>query len=136
MSDSESSPGTDAVLSLFVKMAEQSQFEVSITLLVHGAIVTGMITSGQKYMAAMGETLASGVIDPAQQEIYRNGFKGASEAIAASGADQEPNYIHLRQAQVVHGSVLSPQGAGVWWRGALESVDGWFLGLLATAPPV
>jgi hypothetical protein len=125
----------DWFLQNLVNLVNAREIELGITLNLGGFLVSGRLVSGQKYFGGFGEDLGSTFNDPEIRrnveqsyaqlgEIYTAGRK-AGEAVAP------PNYLHLMNARFFHtAGVPIPTDGGVWWRGRISEVSGFFLGTL------
>lgn len=120
-------PNSDGLLSALVYLVNSNEgLELSITLHVHGAIVTGMLTSQQRYLAGMEEEAAAGG--------FAKFFSTISTAIqdtAKSATPRPLRSIHLRNARISLGQgAFVPSPGGAWWRGRIHEVDGFVLGTI------
>lgn len=113
------------LLATLVDLAEQGAITASITLQIHGAVVTGTLVRASEHMKGIREQIAGSA--PAMAD----GLKKAQEMLDAQPTDQalidESPFVHLREATVWLGGtpVQVP-----WWAGHLRAVDGWLLGTL------
>ncbi|MEQ9000526.1 MAG: gas vesicle accessory protein GvpU [Coleofasciculus sp. B1-GNL1-01] len=126
----------DLMLETFVSLAEEQDFSLGVTLTVHGLLISGHIISFQKYLEGIAQSFESATgnqkIGQIIAESYRNASQEYSEIRRAQGIEELPTrrYIHLSDARFRFGdSVVSP-GTGVYWRGRLDEVDGFFLGII------
>jgi hypothetical protein len=125
----------DWLLSLLVNLANK-KLEAGITLQISGLLVSGQLASEASYLewisSELTETAAHifegtdtkfGEIVPNADELYGSEERSMYKAV--------PTFLHLRNAKFyVPGSQqLLPQ-RGVWWRGRLSEVSGFFLGEL------
>ncbi|MFZ3213131.1 MAG: gas vesicle accessory protein GvpU [Terriglobales bacterium] len=133
----------DLILQFIVGMASQTGVETPITLTVKGVYVSGYIVSGARFFDGVTEEMSKGSF--ASQEVKKftlDFFKNFAEAFRQPEATKDnaetdprlyrPDFIHLRAARffapgTVHMAIPSN---GAWWRGRLDSVDGFFLGSL------
>ena len=138
------------ILQLFIGITESSSIRFPITLQVGGIHVSGMLTTTQDY--------AKGIRDWTKQNATYQPPTGLSEAeirriiedvfdVVAVNTEtatvernrtdnEEPvrefEFIHLRDAKFFEpGLHAANQGAGVWWRGRVSAIDGFFFGALA-----
>jgi hypothetical protein len=141
----------DALLSGVVSIANKINLSISITLQVHGSIISGELISSREYF--------TGLIDQLQTKATTNnsgakaaieGFtRGLQELVNAEAEYQEssyrrlhayeqdsqndpnrrPNkYVHLRNVKIRYASSIQPLAA--WWRCRIEAVDGFHFGEL------
>lgn len=129
-------PKSDILLGVLVEAANKSGGSLGITLLVHGAMVTGVLIGGEEFF--------EGVAGQLEDALHENGEESSDGGLAAVFREQgttlygDPEalddttvaYIHLRDAQVYQSTLSAIPTPGTWWRGWLSSVDGWILGVL------
>lgn len=124
------SSGADPLLVSIVKAAQVGGgLTVDVTLCTRGLIVSGVISTAQDFAN-----------DFARQVKAASGAKGAdAQRIDAAftldppSLGYTPNHIHLRGARFFSstGATLpSSDSPGVFWRGRLDAIDGWWLGQL------
>ncbi len=101
--------------------------EFAVTLTVGGVVVSGVLLSGSEYHARVTENL----VELAESDEVATALRAAIGPRDLSPEEEEAiGYIHLRDAHIVHPSgALLPAGPGVLWRGRLETVDSFVLGL-------
>jgi hypothetical protein len=138
----------DRFLQLLVRMANHAGDDaiMNITLFVGGAVVSGYLTSIEKYFEGIAEEMASTTEDEEIASALRRfadlgkRFEPDDEPGPEDATDEQieerdlagPHYIHLRDAHMfVPGQSPMPANRGVWWRGRLEAVDGFMLGGLS-----
>lgn len=129
----------DWLLRDFVEMANDNPAKeiMDITLLTHGVLVTGLLVSGREYFRGIGEALAKATGNPdskTAQDIKEHYIQLGNKTYDNIDKAENPypvNFIHLKNARFFHpnGTAL-PGSEGVWWRGRLFEVSGFFLGSL------
>jgi hypothetical protein len=110
---------------------------VGITLQVGGATISGMLVGRSEYFRGVSLHFRD------DDEIPEDGTWGAwlleksSEKTYKEGDELEPaKFIHLRDARIFEGSSHPvPSNEGVWWRGRISSVDGFWFGRLKGSDP-
>lgn len=116
--------------------------EQAITLCVKGVIVTGTIIPEYQWFAEVGQMLGSS-LEPALLEMSaelredRDNLRKARDALAelpeefrsAIDSTEMTAYIHLKEARIVSGSSFVHKD-GTYWRGRLDEVSGWSVGVL------
>jgi hypothetical protein len=128
-------------LQILVNMtnARDGDFEVGMTLLVGGLLVSGIMVGGAKYFEGFANEFVSGFSDQKAVETVRKSFSQFQEIYKTDLAQQKaagqplepPAYVHLREARFFStaGNPI-PGNRGVWWRGRLSEVSGFMLGTL------
>jgi hypothetical protein len=117
----------DGILLALIAVAEdeENRIEHEVTLLIGGFLVSGFVVSRNKYLQSHPTTGAiSNVIERLRAEDPK----------IQVPENEAAEFIHLRDAKFfVPGGKPIPDNASVYWRGRLESVDGFTLGLLVFA---
>ncbi|WP_139377058.1 gas vesicle accessory protein GvpU [Halobacillus hunanensis] len=118
----------DNILEFFVKASNKHGFELDISLLVNGAIVSGTMVSAKEYFENLSESFEDG--SDLSQELS-NQLAQAGES-AESNNDGEAHFIHLKNTRVYCGdSKPTPSKGKILWRGKLSEVDSFFLGKIS-----
>ena len=130
----------DYNLSGLVRLANAGGVSLGVTLLVGGAVVSGLLVGAAEFFEGLADYLDREAGEDAQ--AFTHGYRSfAKEFRDEIGSDFDQavdapyvvTYIHLRDAHVfAPGGGYLPSNAGLFWRGRLESVDGWSIGTLGT----
>ena len=132
--------GEDFLLAVFVRLANDSNVSVGITLVVKGALVSGETISGSRYFEELGKQLgaASGISEEDMADIWRpvvDNLYSKTEPDEGADADagHNPGFIHLKNVRIFQAATSLPTSQeGVLWRGRLTEVDGFILGQLGS----
>ena len=115
MRDSTLFEGCDRVLQILVSVVNKGGQELGITLNVGGLIVSGILISNKKY--------------------WEDSQPGLRDMLKESGEKVDPQdelyYIHLKDAMYFNAGEHPVPVGGMWWRGKINSVDGFSLARLA-----
>ncbi len=134
--------GIDWLLQLLVGMTNQIEIQYPITLNVGGIIISGYLVNGRDFINNVGEIISSPFEEFGTEtaQLLKTKFDELSENIYQRTNNEEteeaeqlikgPIYIHLRDARIWHGKTRIPSNKGVFWRGRLNAVDGFSLGIL------
>lgn len=120
-------PALKLIVEIGTKASEETQgrAELGITLVVGGILVSGYVTTVRQFM--LGHDCTEPILDTIQANFKSLGIFG----------DDTLDYIHLRGAKFFSPSqpsfILSGDG-GVFWRGRLSEVSGFFLDCLGEVP--
>ncbi|UOR13518.1 gas vesicle accessory protein GvpU [Halobacillus amylolyticus] len=118
----------DNILEFFVKASNKHGFELDISLLVNGAVVSGTMVSAKEYFENLSESFEDGS-DLSQELSAQLAQAGES---AQSSSDGEAYFIHLKNVLVYCGdSKPTPSKGKILWRGKLSEVDSFFLGKIS-----
>lgn len=126
----------DYMLATWVSFANKGQLSLSITLQVHGMLISGDLIGISEYFSLQGELFAQN-LPKDQSQVWSQRFAELAETmkqnIATEGGDAPPPmHVHLRNAQILHANgELIPQRQDLLWRGRLASVDAWWIGRLS-----
>ena len=125
----------DWFLQNLVNLVNARDIKLGITLNVGGFLVSGLLVSGQKYFGGFGEDLGSNFNDPETRAGIEQAYAQLGDIYSASRSASQttapPNYLHLMQARFFNtGGHPIPGNNGVWWRGRISEVSGFFLGML------
>jgi hypothetical protein len=133
----ESDASRDWLLSVVMDLTlglrdEKVDASFGVTLMVRGLLVSGLVISRDEWIANTVDSIAEESRIPADRvnAIWHTITKSAEDLRvenALSGLHSDPRkFIHLKDVRV-----HSPSGVqrAPLWRGALDRVDGWSLGL-------
>lgn len=124
---------SDLFLMTLVELVNIASLEMSITLFVQGAIISGMLIGEKPYFEALNNELKSTGFAP-DEAIHTLIQKFNSSSINSSDnleeQDQPINreFIHIKNAKVYSGNAFSSSTRELYWRGRLSRVDGFLLG--------
>ncbi|MFD1020670.1 gas vesicle accessory protein GvpU [Thalassobacillus hwangdonensis] len=121
----EKSGNPDDILAMFVRAANNHEFELDITLQYQGALVTGTTTSAKNYLEYLTDTFKDG------NEVAEAIADKFSQAVDGMEEEEQNDFqfIHLKDAKIYLGdSQPTPSQSKVSWRGKLADVNGFFLG--------
>eukprot|EP01133_Synstelium_polycarpum_P023531 gene23531-28198_t len=115
-----------------VNLSDETRFP--ITLVVSGATISGHVVSGSRFFRGLKHASASEECTDALAGLWDSAIALYSEAQDEEAVDpivelERIGFIHLEDAVVHTGGTRSGL---MFWRGRLESVDGWSMGALNT----
>ena len=125
---------SDGIIEFLSEIARNSERGgTSITLLVHGVVVTGAIIGREEYYSRVGDLWASQMPAPHREkteQFWRRLGEDPASSPGEGNAELGPEaFIHLENAQLVTPDGFIPPG-GLLWRGQICRVDGFFFGKL------
>lgn len=131
----------DNLLEWFVRIVNDYELEIGMTLLIGGSMVTGQLISGRKYLKRIGDQVNAAMGVQAETPLFQDWidrYYGEPRSDGGDESDQErepiiTTYVHMAGVRIRQGSqeILS-SAAGTLWRGRLSCVDGFILGELST----
>ncbi|MGW0486593.1 hypothetical protein [Streptomyces olivaceus] len=141
----------DPVLAQLVRLANKSGLEFGITVTSGGLTITGCVISNEKWFDSQASAIRAAsqagsedvglhtVFEHWRDTVKRWGdedskaeevLKDLPEDYWAAVADKRGvGFIHLTQARFFTSAGAVPS-EGTFWRGHLNSIDGWFVGTL------
>ena len=125
-------PSPDVLVQLLVQTANAGGLKAGVTLWVGGLIVSGELVGMADYIEGVARELENtGDGGKTLADVYRK----LGESWLSNLKDDDappPQLIHLSNAKTyAPGGTAIPTSRGVWWRGRLNSVDGWCFGELS-----
>jgi hypothetical protein len=127
----------DWLLETFVRLANTSGVEMTLTLTSAGLVVTGLLVSQRKWMDLLVANAGRADSSPGAVEFIEAIRTGMEEVMEASdvkdedqdGPPQRYRYVHLAEAQIWLGNTPAPD-RGTLWRGRIDLISGWALGAM------
>jgi hypothetical protein len=131
--------GRIGLLKIFAGIINPSEkSEIDITLNVHGTIVSGKMIGMKRYYEEIGKVFIDAITDGSPENS-----SPSKEVITMLFDKIEPlnprqleegefkfNYIFMRNAKIYNGGQVIPSTGTTYWIGKIESVDGFFLGMI------
>jgi hypothetical protein len=114
-----------------------SGLQYGLTLHLEGVIVSGLLISGKKYFETFAQEFADNFpgTDESKESIRQSLASNASiyDKSETEGEAPPPQFIHLLNARsFAPGNNPLPTNRGVLWRGKINAVSGFSLGMLST----
>lgn len=131
----------DFLLSFLVCAANKGDFECTITINVSGLLISGILTNGKKvfdgWLELYSDSSASDFNSTFSEILREASTIHQKKVFELTDDDLEYpcKFIHIRDAQFFTSSHSNlTEITGQYWRGKLESVDGFVLGKLQQIP--
>ncbi len=124
----------DWLLASFVKLANDLEVNIGVTLIVGGSVISGLIISGRQFLQAVGTTMDQALPAEASKGAFHGHFEKLAESIygkpAGGNPSGEPTYIHLKNARVFSPApgANPTEVPGLHWRVRLDEVQAFTLG--------
>jgi hypothetical protein len=142
--------GRIGLLKIFASIINPSEnSEIDITLNVHGTIVSGKMIGMKRYYKEIGKVFVDAIIDtshettsppdetsPENSSPAKEIFKKLFNEIESLGQKEleegefEFNHIFMRNVKIYNGEQSIPFKGTTYWIGKIQSVDGFFLGMM------
>jgi hypothetical protein len=130
----------DHILLLFVDMVNSSpddmEMSLGVTLFVSGSVVSGHLVSGRVYFDGIASSLAEAWPWDGSSELkeaVRSWGEVYDDMPRWGGKEdpslEEPTCIHLKDARIMDSAGHTCPDFP-WWRGKIEAVDGFALGIV------
>jgi len=115
-------PDVDYLLGMLATTLVRHGGSVSVTLSVHGVLISGQLTNAKAYFTYVGEQFGRRVPEWSAEE-----WSDVLETVSAS--ELAPGFLYVRDAAIV-----TPSGdkihsrEGLWWRVRVKAVDAFMFG--------
>jgi hypothetical protein len=130
----EAALSADHVLQALIDLANVSDVGFGITLSVAGFLVSGTLVSGKSFFDGLSKEVSDGIAAEENKDAVRKYFAGFGSIYAGMKDEEErdlPIFIHLKDARFFQSSGGPvPGNRGIWWRGRVSAISGFFLGEL------
>jgi hypothetical protein len=124
-------PMRDFHLLTLIRIANELDAGVAVTIVAAGAVITGELIGVRAYFKAFGESFGQPFEsrNPQAAEDFRRQFANMGDEIHGELSDDKslPSFYHLRDAQVFAGDKMVPT-YGMLWRGKISEVAGFSFG--------
>jgi hypothetical protein len=130
-------PQSDWMLRYLVDLANLRGLQMGITLQLEGMLVSGVLVGGQDYFDGITNNISDALGGNDQTKAIADLFERMNQAVHAETNPDMPTpppaYIHLKDAYFFQSADAAPipSGQGVWWRGRLTRISGFFFGNLS-----
>ena len=129
--------GYNQLLRHLVLRADTTEFGISVTLNIHGTVVTGEIISEKSFLNSIGNLIdefhAANAKDEEELDTVKEHFREFINQIISDKSDYSNNdFIHLQNA-AVYPDGHNPMHVGMW-RGKITSIDGFSIGYIPSEP--
>lgn len=126
----------DWYLQRLVSIANTSDIELDITLVIGGSVVSGRLVGGKKYFEEFAKDFSQAWPEDGKDDI-RRAFASNADLYNSREAEEKPfppQFIHLVDARCFYPGSQLPNNRGVLWRGKINAVSGFSLGGLSADP--
>jgi hypothetical protein len=132
--------GRIGLLKIFAAIINPSENgEIPLTLNVRGTIVSGLMIGMKPYYEQIGKIFVDAINSSSRKHasVAKEEFKMVFEKIKEppnskelEEAEYEYNHIFMRNTKIYNGGQVIPSTGTTYWIGKIESVDGFFLGMI------
>jgi hypothetical protein len=132
--------GRIGLLKIFAGIINPSdKGEIPLTLNVRGTIVSGLMIGMKPYYEQIGKIFVDAIKSSSQKHasVAKEEFKMVFDKIKKppnlkdlEEAEYEFNHIFMRNTKIYNGAQVIPSTGTTYWIGKIESVDGFFLGMI------
>ncbi|MFI6144656.1 hypothetical protein [Streptomyces sp. NPDC051109] len=120
----------DLLVAIAAAVESQQTNQMSLTVLVHGAVITGRLAPESAWRRRVAEVLA----DSDQLGTFASLFMDAEDGDAMRSAPPSPSYLHFHVARILQGTVGIPETGGMY-RIAIKDVSAWTMGDFSYSEP-
>ena len=131
--------GRIGLLKIFAGIINPSEkSEIDITLSVHGTIVSGKMIGMKRYYEEIGKVFIDAITDTSpgntspSKEVLTTLFEKIEQLNQKEleHGEFEFNYVFMRNTKIYNGGQVIPSTGTAYWIEKIESVDGFFLGMV------
>ena len=132
--------GRIGLLKIFAGIINASEKgEIPLTLNVHGTIVSGLMIGMRPYYEQIRKIFVEAIksSSPKHASVAKEEFKMVFDKIEEPpnskelvGGVYEFNHIFMRNTKIYNGAQVIPTTGTTHWIGKIESVDGFFIGMI------
>jgi hypothetical protein len=131
--------GRIGLLKIFASIINPSEKnEIDIILNVHGTIVSGKMIGIKRYYEEIAKVFIDAITDTSPEDTFpaKEVFKMLFDKIEPLSPKEleegefEFNHIFMRNAKIYNAGQVIPSTGTTYWIGKIESVDGFFLGMI------
>ncbi|MFD5507251.1 hypothetical protein ACFWIB_05680 [Streptomyces sp. NPDC127051] len=120
----------DLLVAIAAAVESQQTNQMSLTVLVHGAVITGRLAPESAWRRRVAEVLA----DSDRLGTFASLFMDAEDGDPARSAPPPPSYLHFHVARILQGTVGIPETGGMY-RIAIKDVSAWTMGDFSYSEP-
>ncbi|WP_406186957.1 hypothetical protein [Streptomyces sp. NBC_01006] len=120
----------DLLVAIAAAVESQQTNQMSLTVLVHGAVITGRLAPESAWRRRVAEVLA----DSDRLVTFASLFMDAEDGDPARSALPPPSYLHFHVARILQGTVGIPETGGMY-RIAIKDVSAWTMGDFSYSEP-
>ncbi|MBT2543436.1 hypothetical protein J7E99_22725 [Streptomyces sp. ISL-44] len=113
----------DLLIDLAAMVESEQTNQMSLTVVVHGAVITGRLAPESVWRQRVAEVLQ----DSDQLAPFAEVFRASGPAGRAAPAAGAPSHLHFHVARILQGTLGIPETGGMY-RIALEDVSAWTVG--------
>jgi hypothetical protein len=131
--------GRIGLLKIFAGIINPSENgEIPLTLNVHGTIVSGLMIGMKPYYEQIGKIFVEAIKSSSRKHapVAKEEFKMIFDKVEPLNPKEleegglEFNHVFMRNAKIYNGGQVLPYTGTTYWVGKIESVDGFFLGMI------
>ena len=132
--------GRIGLLKIFAGIINPSEKgEIPLTLNVHGTIVSGLMIGMRPYYEQIRKIFVEAIKSSSRKHasVAKEEFKMVFDKIEEPPnskqlveGEYEFNHIFMRNTKIYNGAQVIPSTGTTYWIGKIESVDGFFIGMI------
>ncbi|MEU9142585.1 hypothetical protein [Streptomyces sp. NPDC048349] len=113
----------DLLIDLAAMVESERTNQMSLTVVVHGAVITGRLAPERVWRQRVAEVLQ----DSDQLAPFAEVFRGSGPAGRTEPATAAPSHLHFHVARILQGTLGIPETGGMY-RIAVKDVSAWTVG--------
>ncbi|MFE2142552.1 hypothetical protein ACFXA3_12520 [Streptomyces sp. NPDC059456] len=125
----------DLLVAIAAAVESQQTNQMSLTVLVQGAVITGRLAPESAWRRRVAEVLAdSDRLGPFASLFMDPATDTEGDGAARRRAPESPSYLHFHVARILQGTVGIPETGGMY-RIAIKDVSAWTMGDFSYSEP-
>ncbi|MEV6578779.1 hypothetical protein AB0M92_11540 [Streptomyces sp. NPDC051582] len=120
----------DLLVAIAAAVESQQTNQMSLTVLVDGAVITGRLAPESAWRRRVAEVLA----DSDRLGTFASLFMDADDGDPVPKTPPTPSYLHFHVARILQGTVGIPETGGMY-RIAIKDVSAWTMGDFSYSEP-
>lgn len=113
----------DLLIDLAAMVESEQTNQMSLTVVVHGAVITGRLAPERVWRQRVAEVLQ----DSDQLAPFAEVFRSSGPAGRTAPSAEAPSHLHFHVARILQGTLGIPETGGMY-RIAVKDVSAWTVG--------
>ncbi|MFF1494495.1 hypothetical protein [Streptomyces sp. NPDC058304] len=124
----------DLLVAIAAAVESQQTNQMSLTVLVHGAVITGRLAPESVWRRRVAEVLADSDRLGPFASLFMDAEGVEETDVPPRSAPHPPSYLHFHVARILQGTVGIPETGGMY-RIAIKDVSAWTMGDFSYSEP-
>ncbi|MFE6845353.1 hypothetical protein [Streptomyces sp. NPDC057686] len=124
----------DLLVAIAAAVESQQTNQMSLTVLVQGAVITGRLAPESAWRRRVAEVLADSERLGPFASLFMDAEGAEGPDVPPRSAPHPPSYLHFHVARILQGTVGIPETGGMY-RIAIKDVSAWTMGDFSYSEP-